>query len=49
MNSWSSIPNEYVVWFVIVTKRLPMAACSCIARRRSSIESEYHSRFFTNG
>ena len=49
MNSWSSSPNEYVVWFWIDGKRAPIAMCSSIARCRSSAGSAYHGRTFTNG
>src|SRR5436305_5474538 len=49
MNSWSSIPNEYVVWLWIVENSCPTRMCSSIARCRSSRESEYHGRVFTNG
>jgi len=49
MNSWSSIPNEYVVWLTIVENSRPTSMCSFIARCRSSWGSEYHERSFTNG
>src|ERR671937_825246 len=49
MNSWSSMPNEYVVWLWIVANSAPMRMCSSIARCRSSGGSEYHGRTFTNG
>ena len=50
MNSWSSIPNEYVVWFLIPgNSSRPMRMCSSIARCRSSSVSAYHGRTFTNG
>ncbi len=33
MNSWSSMPNEYVVWFLIPgNSSRPITMCSCIAR-----------------
>jgi hypothetical protein len=49
MNSWSSIPNEYVVWLWIVGKRRPVSMCSSIAFCRCSGVSAYHGRVFTNG
>ena len=49
MNSWSSIPNEYVVWFTIVRNSCPTRMCSSIARWRSSAGSEYQERSFTKG
>ena len=49
MNSWSSIPNEYVVWFWIDTNSAPIRMCSSIASWRSSAGSAYHGRVFTNG
>jgi hypothetical protein len=49
MNSWSSMPNEYVVWLWIDANSAPMRMCSSIARCRCSIGSEYHGRVFTNG
>ena len=49
MNSWSSIPNEYVVWLWIDANSAPMRMCSSIARCRSSGESAYQGRTFTNG
>ena len=49
MNSWSSIPNEYVVWLWIVSNSAPTRMCSSIALWRSSGESAYHGRTFTNG
>ena len=49
MNSWSSIPNEYVVWLWIVENSWPTRMCSSIARWRSSCESAYQERSFTNG
>ena len=50
MNSWSSIPNEYVVWLWIdgeLVRRSRM--CSSIARCRSASGSAYQGRTFTNG
>ena len=49
MNSWSSIPNEYVVWLTIVRNSWPTRMCSSIACWRSSCGNEYHERSFTNG
>ena len=49
MNSWSSIPNEYVVWLWIVSNSRPTRMCSSIARCRSSSVRAYHGRTFTNG
>src|SRR6188472_1094100 len=49
MNSWSSIPNEYVVWLWIDGNSAPMRMCSSIARCRSSSVSAYHGRIFTKG
>ena len=49
MNSWSSIPNEYVVWLWIVSNSCPIRMCSSIARCRSSSGSAYHGRTFTKG
>ena len=49
MNSWSSIPNEYVVWLWIVGNSPPMRMCSSIACWRCSSGSAYHGRSFTNG
>ena len=40
MNSWSSIPNEYVVWLLIVSNSWPMRMCSSIASWRSSCGQE---------
>jgi hypothetical protein len=36
MNSWSSIPKEYVVWFWIVAKRAPIVhrALALLLRQR---------------
>ena len=49
MYSWSSIPNEYVVWLLIVSNSCPIRMCSSIARCRSASGSEYQGRTFTNG
>ena len=49
MNSWSSIPKEYVVWLWIVSNSRPIRMCSSIARWRSSSGSAYQGRTFTNG
>ena len=49
MNSWSSMPKEYVVWLTIVANSWPTRMCSSIARCRSSWDSEYQERSFTNG
>ena len=49
MNSWSSIPKEYVVWFVTVTNLPPISACWRIAFARSSNVRKYHGRTFTKG
>ena len=49
MNSWSSIPNEYVVWLWIVSYSWPIRMCSSIASCRCSSGSAYHGRTFTNG
>ena len=50
MNSWSSIPNEYVVWLRMPgNSSRPITMCSFIARWRSSSVSAYQGRTFTNG
>ena len=50
MNSWSSMPNEYVVWFVMPgNSSRPMRMCSSIASCRCSSDSAYQGRTFTNG
>src|SRR5438477_1443614 len=49
MNSWSSMPNEYVVWLWIVANSAPMRMCSSIARCRSSGVNEYQGRALTKG
>ena len=50
MNSWSSIPNEYVVWLWMPgNSSRPMRMCSSIASCRWDSSSAYHGRTFTNG
>ena len=48
-NSWSSSPNEYVVWLSTPGYSRPTWMCPCMIRQRSCAGSPYHSRDLTNG
>src|SRR3984885_5479680 len=48
-NSWSSMPNEYVVFSFTRGYVSPIRICSSINRFRSVAGSKYHGRVFQNG
>ena len=50
MNSWSSMPNEYVVWFLIAGELLAADRDVLVHRALAVLgRSAYHGRTFTNG